>query len=99
VSALTGGEFVSICSSDWGADLESLAQDSILDTSFELSDIPFEESITVEVDGISVSGWTYNILENSVNFEGSYIPPTESIIEINYSIIADCDEIDSGETF
>ena len=99
VSALTGGEFVSICSSDWGADLESLAQDSILDTSFELSDIPFEESIAVEVDGISVSDWTYNILENSVNFEGSYIPPTESIIEINYSIIADCDEIDSGETF
>jgi hypothetical protein len=99
VSALTGGEFVSICSSDWGADLESLAQDSILNTSFELSDIPFEESIIVEVDGVSVTDWTYDILENSINFEGSYIPPTESIIEINYSIIADCDELDSGETF
>jgi hypothetical protein len=91
VSALTGGEFVSICSADWGVDLESLAHDSILDSSFELSDIPFEDSITVEVDGISVTEWTYNVLENSVNFAGSYIPPTESTIEINYSIIADCD--------
>ena len=99
VAALTGGEFVSICSLDWGADLETLAHDSILDSSFELSDIPFEESITVEVDGISVTEWTYNILENSVNFTGGHIPPAESTIEINYSIIADCDELDSGETF
>jgi hypothetical protein len=99
VAALTGGEFVSICSLDWGVDLETLAHDSILDSSFELSDIPFEESITVEVDGVSVTEWTYNILENSVNFIGGHIPPSESIIEINYSIIADCDELDSGETF
>jgi len=99
VSALTGGEFVSICSSDWGIDLEALAHDSILDSSFELSDIPFEESITVEVDGIVVSGWTYNILENSIIFDPGDIPPAESTIEINYSIIADCDELDSGETF
>ena len=99
VSALTGGEFVSICSSDWGADLESLAHDSILDSSFELSDVPFEESITVEVDGVTVTGWSYNITENSIIFDTSHIPPTEATIEINYSIIADCDELDSGETF
>jgi hypothetical protein len=99
VSALTGGAFVSICSADWGADLEALAHDSILDSSFELSDIPFEASISVEVDGIAVTDWTYNILENSINFTGSHIPPSESTIEINYSIIADCDELDSGETF
>jgi len=99
VSALTGGAFVSICSADWGADLETLAHDSILESSFELSDIPFEDSIIVEVDGILVTEWTYNILENSINFAGSDIPPSESTIEINYSIIADCDELDSGETF
>jgi hypothetical protein len=99
VSALTGGEFVSICSSDWGIDLEALAHDSILDSSFELSDIPFEESITVEVDGITVTDWTYNVIENSIVFDASHVPPTESTIEINYSIISDCDELDSGETF
>lgn len=99
VSALTGGEFVSICSSDWGVDLEALAHDSILDNSFELSDVPFEESITVEVDGVPTTDWTYNILENSIIFDSSHIPPSESTIEINYSIIADCDELDSGETF
>jgi hypothetical protein len=91
VSALTGGSFVSICSADWGADLETLAHDSILDSSFELSDIPFEDSIVVEVDGVPVTAWTYNILENSINFSGSDIPASESLIEINYSIIADCD--------
>lgn len=99
VSALTGGEFVSICSSDWGIDLEALAHDSILDSSFELSDIPFEETITVEVDGVSVTEWTYNIVENSIVFDASHVPPTESTIEINYSIIADCEESDTGTSF
>ena len=91
VSALMGGEFVSICSEDWGADLEGLAHDSILNRSFELTDIPYEETIIVEVDGTEVADWSYNSVENSVDFMGSYVPEAGTEIEISYSVLADCD--------
>ena len=58
VSDLMGGEFVSLCAEDWGAELEGLAHDSILNRSFELTDIPYEETIVVEVDGADVTGWS-----------------------------------------
>ena len=91
VSALMGGEHVSLCAEDWGAELEGLAHDSILNRSFELTDIPYEETIIVEVDGTEVSDWTYNIIENSVDFMGGYVPEAGTEIEISYSVLADCD--------
>lgn len=91
VSALMGGEFVSLCAEDWGAELEGLAHDSILNRSFELTDIPYEETIVVEVDGAEVTGWTYNDIENSVDFMGTYVPESGTEIEIRYSVLADCD--------
>ena len=94
VSDLMGGEFVSLCAVDWGAELEGLAHDSILNRSFELTDIPYEETIVVEVDGSEVTGWTYNDIENSVDFMGSYVPTSGTEIEISYSVLADCDLFD-----
>ena len=94
VSALMGGEFVSLCAEDWGAELEGLAHDSILNRSFELTDIPYEETIVVEVDGAEVSGWTYNDIENSIDFMGTYVPESGTEIEIQYSVLADCDLFD-----
>ena len=91
-----GGEFVSLCSTDWGSDLETLAQDSILKRSFELTDIPYEETIVVEVDGTEVAGWSYNDIDNAVDFTGSYVPETGTEIEISYSVLADCDLFDTG---
>jgi len=91
VSALMGGEFVSLCAEDWGAELEGLAHDSILNRSFQLTDIPYEETIVVEVDGAEVTGWTYNDIENSVDFMGTYVPESGTEIEIRYSVLADCD--------
>jgi hypothetical protein len=96
VSALMGGEFVSICSSDWGADLETLAHDSILQRSFDLTETPYEETIVVEVDGIEMSGWTYNSLENTVEFLGSYVPESGTEVDITYSVLADCGGDDTG---
>jgi len=90
VAALTGGEFVSICSSDWGADLEELAHDSILQRSFDLSDTPYEASIVVEVDGTEVLDWVYNAVENTVEFLGAYVPTAGSEVDITYSVLADC---------
>jgi hypothetical protein len=95
VSDLMGGEFVSLCAEDWGAELEGLAHDSILNRSFELTDIPYEETIVVEVDGSEVSDWTYNDIENSVDFMGTYVPESGTEIEISYSVLADCDLFDT----
>jgi hypothetical protein len=96
VSALTGGEFVSICSSDWGTDLETLAHDSILQRSFDLTETPYEDTIVVEVDGIEMTGWTYNTSENTVEFLGSYVPDSGTEVDISYSVLADCDSSDTG---
>ena len=46
---------------------------------------------TVEVDGTEVSDWTYNMIENSVDFMGGYVPEAGTEIEISYSVLADCD--------
>ena len=96
VSALTGGEFVSICSSDWGADLETLAHDSILQRSFDLTETPYEDTIVVEVDGTEATGWSYNTSENTVEFLGSYVPESGTEVSISYSVLADCDASDTG---
>ena len=76
--------------------LEGLAHDSILNRSFELTDIPYEETIVVEVDGSEVTDWLYNDIENSVDFMGSYVPEAGTEIEISYSVLADCDLFDTG---
>ena len=96
VTALMGGEHVSLCAEDWGSELEGLAHDSILNRSFELTDIPYEETIIVEVDGTEVTDWTYNDIENSVDFMGGYVPEAGTEIEISYSVLADCDIFDTG---
>jgi len=96
VSALTGGAFVSICSSDWGADLETLAHDSILQRSFDLTETPYEDTIVVEVDGVETIDWSYNALENTVEFLGSYVPESGTEVDIRYSVLADCDSSDTG---
>lgn len=96
VSALTSGEFVSICSSDWGSELEALAHDSILQRSFDLTATPYEDTIVVEVDGIEVEGWEYNSSENTVEFLGTYVPESGTEVDISYSVLADCESSDTG---
>ena len=86
-----GGEFISICSDDWGIEMESLAHDSILKRAFDLSDTPIEETITVKIDGIDISEWTYNDIENAVYFEESSLPSPGSEIIIDYAVLADCE--------
>jgi hypothetical protein len=85
-----GGEFISICSEDWGMEMETLARDSILQRSFSLADTPFEETIEVEVDGVAVTGWTYNEEENAVYFEEGSIPAAGAEIGITYAVLPEC---------
>jgi len=85
-----GGTFMSICATDYGLQMETLASDSILRSAFELSETPIEESIVVTVDGHVTTGWTYNATENAIYFDATAIPATESEIYIDYAVLEDC---------
>jgi hypothetical protein len=85
-----GGEFISICAEDWGAEMETLARDSILKRAFNLLSDAIEDTIEVEVDGVVVTDWTYNEEENAVYFEEASLPSAGSEINITYAVLAEC---------
>jgi hypothetical protein len=89
----TGGLFLSICATDWGSHLESLAEGSVsINDSFELTQLPVPETIEVTVDGIrTTTGWEYDVALNSVVFERDHIPAGGSTIEIEYHLMPDCE--------
>ena len=89
----TGGLFLSICATDFGSHLEELAEGSTTDlTSFELSDYPVPETIEVVVNGFTTTtGWSYNAVDNSIDFEDDYVPEGGSTIEVDYALQGDCD--------
>jgi hypothetical protein len=80
-----GGTFVSMCSTDWGTQLEELARASIASNLFTLSHEPIEGSIIVSVDGTASSTWLYDSSTNSIMFL-SDIPEDGDMIDIEYAI-------------
>jgi len=90
----TGGLFLSICATDWAAHLEALAEGSAQDlTSFELTDWPVPETITVKINGItSTIGWSYNPTDNAVDFDPDYVPFGGDNIQVDYAIYGDCNQ-------
>jgi len=85
-----GGTYLSMCDTDWGLKMETLAKDSIVKSSFELSDTPVQSTIEVVVGGVLTGNWTFDPLINSVVFDPSYVPPAGSIIDISYNILGGC---------
>jgi len=90
----TGGLFLSICATDFGAHLEALAEGSAADlNSFELTEWPVPETISVKIDGVTTTiGWEYNTTDNAIDFDGDYVPEGGSTIEVDYSLYGDCDQ-------
>jgi hypothetical protein len=89
-SVATGGEFLSICSTDWGSHLRTIAESISGGVSdrFALDRIPNVPSITVTVDGVPTEAWTWDAVENAVVFD---TPPAEHAhIAIQYTDSADC---------
>ena len=86
-----GGTFMSICATDYGLQMDTLARDSILLSAFELTETPIEESILVTVDGIQSNDWTYNATENAIYFDATAIPATASEIYIDYAVLGECE--------
>ncbi|MCB9791994.1 MAG: choice-of-anchor D domain-containing protein [Alphaproteobacteria bacterium] len=89
----TGGLFLSICATDFGAHLEQLAEGSAADlSSFELTDFPVPTTIIVTVDGVrAVRGWRYNAVDNAIQFDALNVPEGGSIVEVDYALLGDCE--------
>ena len=89
----TGGQFLSICASDWASHLAALAEASAgLMDSFALTTDPVPETITVRVDGVThTMGWSYDQGTNSVVFDPDHIPEGGTSIEITYALRGDCE--------
>ncbi len=89
----TGGQFLSICASDWASHLAALAEASAgLMNSFALTTDPVPETISVNVDGVTRTlGWSYEDSINSVIFDSDYVPEGGASIEIVYALRGDCE--------
>jgi hypothetical protein len=91
MTTLMSGAFLSICSADWGTPMEQLAVDSMVNSSFELSNnSPVEETIEVYVEGIKVYDWIYDDIYNTVIFDASHIPNSGQEIIVNYAYFGNC---------
>ena len=84
-----GGTFMSICAADWSVTMDTLARESMAIMSFSLTDYPIEDTITVEVDGVSSTDWSYDSSSNTVIFNTA--PTDGSAINVTYAVWANCD--------
>lgn len=90
----SGGAFESICTSDWRASIESLAQPIFgLRSRFFLRHVPLISTLKVVVDGSELPqqaadgsvNWTYDVRTNSVRFPPFSIPEPESEVRLSYA--------------
>jgi hypothetical protein len=92
VSEHLDGSVGDICDTDYGEIMDIIGSKIIAPaTIFPLSELPVEDSITVEIDGEYMVldpdvGWNYDREDNSVRFDGVYVPPYGTTLEIRYEI-------------
>lgn len=80
---LTGGAFLSICAEDWGTPMEELARESLALSVFHLGGDPIEDTIRVEINGITNTDWTYDPALNAIVF--SVVPDEGASIDVSYA--------------
>ena len=82
-----GGSWYSICASDWGVQLQDMAEEMTGRNSFILDEVdPIENTISVRVNGQVSSNWTYDALLNSVIFNQDHTPLEGQTITIEYAV-------------
>ena len=87
----TGGEFLSICSTDFGAHLQAIAANSLsANDTFTLSLAPVPETLSVEVDGLVATAWAYDVERNAVVFDAGSLPAGGLDVMITYEIQPEC---------
>ena len=86
-TAATGGSFLSICTADWTATMESLADTIATPNSvvIELEGLPWDVSaITVTVEGVDIAGsWTWDEADNRILISALAVEDGDTI-EITY---------------
>ena len=93
-SAALGGASLNICEEDWGDFMAILAEASFNpNLFFPLSKEPYNSNVTVMVDGIVITtGWSYDAVSNTVEFEIEYAPGEDELVQIIYDYLEECDE-------
>lgn len=86
-SVATGGEYLSICATDWAASLAERLIGPAPQTAFELAGFPLADTLVVTVDGeVRTSGWVYNETDGTIAFDAA--PAPGSIVEVSYAVTA-----------
>ena len=81
------GDWYSICASDWGNQMQDLANTVTIRSTFPLDEPdPIESSIVVSINGQITSGWSYDSAANAVVFDEDSIPEASQTITIEYGI-------------
>ena len=81
-----GGNWYSICATDWGVQLQDLAGEVTNRRTFVLSEAdPIEETIAVYVNGQLTTEWTYDSNDNWVVFNEGHVPEEGQTITIDYA--------------
>ena len=82
-----GGNWYSICASDWGVQLQNMGNSLTGRRSFSLNEPdPIESTITVYVNGQVTNEWEYDSASNKVVFASSSIPDAGQTIDIEYAV-------------
>jgi len=84
-----GGSFLSICAADWGSSMDTLARESVVTSTFVLTEKAIDGTIGIQVDGVTSFDWYFDEAINAVQFNAA--PPEGSKIEITYAVWS-CEE-------
>ena len=87
ITSYFGGDFYSICATDWGMQMEELADTVSVKRTFSLSEPdPIEETLEVYANGQLVAGtWEYNSTDNTVVFASGDEPDEGDTIDLVYA--------------
>ena len=81
-----GSSWYSICSADWGIQMQQIADYISGRRTFELSQSdPIEDTIEVKVNGQITEEWVYEPTSNSVIFHEDHVPVEGQTIIIDYA--------------
>ncbi len=97
----TNGYFLSICSVDWGRNLELIAALAGEPTdTFPLSHTPDQDTLEVRQQDSPpngswhevTEGWTYDEAQNAIVFDADSLPPANARLEVEYVAPLDCEQ-------
>ena len=81
------GTNYSICMTDWGIQLQSMAFNSVPVLSYKLSgNDPIEDTIEVKIAGQINNSWWYDATNSEVNISSADVPNDGDKIEVSYAV-------------